>query len=267
MIKADYHTHSNYSIDGQASIDAMIARAIKLSLEEYAITDHIDFGWPKSEIIGPYGISDIVAAMEAAKAEYAGRIKVLAGVEISLRPDVADIAQKMVDDYDFDFVIGSAHDVRGIDFGWPQFHRGRTRREAYYAYFENMLDVVTTCDAYDVIGHFDYVVRYGNYADKTLHYADYHEIIDEILKTIISKGKGIEINTAGIPYGLGRVHPHIDILQRYLQLGGEIITVGSDAHTPGSIAQHFDNAYKLLKQAGAKYITRFDRRRPVFVKL
>jgi len=153
MIKSDYHTHSNYSIDGRASMDAMIKQAIKLGLEEYAITDHIDFGYPDTKIVGPYDISDIVTAMEAAKAEYAGRIKVLVGVEISLRPDVADIAQQMVNAHDFDFVLGSAHDTKGVDFFWPEFRRGRTKHEVHAAYYEHLLDMVRSCDAYDVLGH------------------------------------------------------------------------------------------------------------------
>jgi len=267
MIKADYHTHTNYSIDGKASMDTMINRAIKLGLEEYAITDHIDFGYPNPKIIGPYDISDIVAAMEAAKAEYDGRIKVLVGVEISLRPDVADIAQKMVDTYDFDFVIGSAHDARGIDFFWPDFRHGRTTHEVHATYYENLLEMVRTCNAFDVVGHFDYINRRRDFTDGPRYYADYHDIIDAILKAIIEKGKGLEINTAGITYGMGYVHPHIEILQRYVQLGGEIITVGSDAHAPQYVAQHFGVAYELLQQLGIKYITRFDKRKPLFALL
>jgi histidinol-phosphatase (PHP family) len=267
MIKTDYHTHSNYSFDGKATMDAMIERAIKLGLEEYAITDHIDFGYPHPKTLGPYDISHIVIAMEAAKAEYDGRIKVLAGVEIGLRPDVADIAQQMVDAHDFDFVIGSLHDAHGIDFFWPEFYRGRSKDEAYALYYENLLEMVRLCDAYDVLGHFDYINRLGKIAYNDATGTDNCQIIDDILKIVISKGKGIEINTAGITYGIGYPHPHIDVLRRYIQLGGEIITVGSDAHTPGNIAKHFDRVYEILRQLGVKYITRFDKRKPIFVPL
>ena len=275
MIKTDYHTHSNYSIDGKASMDAMIERAIKLGLEEYAITDHIDFGYPHPKIIGPYDISDIVIAMETARAEYAGRIKVLVGVEMSLRPDLADITQQMVNAHDFDFVIGSVHDAKGIDFFWPEFYRGRSKNKVYALYYENLLDVVRVCDAYDVLGHFDYIerlvkmaYRYTSNPDLSLNLnLDNRDIIDEILKTVISKGKGIEINTSGITYGIGHPHPHINVLRRYIQLGGEIITVGSDAHAPGNITQHFNAAYEILRQLDVKYITRYDKRKPIFVKL
>jgi histidinol-phosphatase (PHP family) len=267
MIKTDYHTHSNYSFDGKASMDAMIEQAIKLGLEEYAITDHIDFGYPHPKIIGPYDISDIVIAMGAVKAEYAGRIRVLAGMEISLRPDLADVAQQMVNAHDFDFVIGSLHDIMGIDLFWPEFYRDRSRDEAYALYYENLLDMVRICDAYDVLGHFDYIKRLGKVVYNDMTDFDNSEIVDDILKTVISKGKGIEINTAGIAYGIGHPHPHIDILRRYFQLGGEIVTVGSDAHAPKNIAQHFSEAYEILRQLGIRYITRFERRKPIFQKI
>jgi len=267
MIKADYHTHTNFSTDGQATMDAMIEQAIKLGLKEYAITDHMDFTYPDRRILGNFEASDMVNAMQAAKTKYEGRIKVLVGMEISLRPDVADIARQMVSEHEFDFIIGSPHDVKGIDVGWTQFHHGRTKHEAHAAYFEHMLDVVHTCDSYDVLGHFDYVERYGPYTDKSLRYDDHREIIDEILKIVISKGKGIEINTAGYFYGLGHAHPQMDILQRYMQLGGEIITIGSDAHRPENIAQYFDDAYKMLQQVGVKYIALFDKRKPRFISI
>ena len=267
MIKFDYHTHSSHSCDCVSSMDDMIKTAIKLGLEEYAITDHVDFSWPDNKIISPYGIAANMKAMQAAAAKYDGRIKVLAGVELSLRPDSARIAQKIADSYDFDIIIGSAHDVKGIDFGWPEFYRGRTKHEFHMAYFENLLDVVCTCDAYDVIGHFDYAERYGNYSDKTLFYPDFCDIIDEILKIVIAKGKGIEINTAGFAYGIGHAHPQTEILRRYLQLGGEIITVGSDAHTPGRIAADFDIVHDILQGLGIKYIAGFNKRQPRLVRI
>ena len=268
MIKTDYHTHSSHSSDSTTKMEDMINTAITLGLEEYAITDHIDFDYPHGEIINsPYGIAANVKAIRAMQEKFAGKIKVLVGAEFSLRTDVADIARHLAQDYAFDFIIGSAHDAKGIDFFWPEFQYTRTKQEVHTEYYENMLEMVQTCDAYDVVGHFDYINRRCDYTDKAQYYANHREIIDAILKVIIQNGKGVEINTAGIAYGMGYAHPQIEVLQRYLQLSGEIITVGSDAHRPESIAQHFDVAYDILQQLGVKYITRFDKRKPRFVKL
>lgn len=268
MIKFDYHTHSSHSPDSSAGMEDMINAAIAMGLEDYAITDHIDFGWPHGEIINsPYGIAKNVTAMEAAKKKFSDKINVLAGVEFSLRSDVDNIAQEIVNTYDFDFVIGSSHDVKGVDFFWPEFYDGRTIHEVYTLYYENLLDVVRNCNAYDVLGHFDYIKRLGKIVYDDTVCADCHEIIDAILKIVISKGKGIEINTAGITYGIGHLHPHINILRQYVNLGGEIITVGSDAHRPENIAQHFDVAHDVLQQLGVKYIARFNRRKPIFTNI
>ena len=267
MIKYDYHTHTSHSFDSNASMKSMIERAIAIGLEEIAITDHIDFTWPECEIISPLGIAANMKAIQAVWAKYAGKIKVLAGIELGLRPDLAEVGRKIVAEHDFDIVIGSAHEIDGIDFYYGHWYQGRPKHAAYMLYFENLLATVQACDCYDVLGHLDYVERYGRYDDKSLHHGDYQEVIDEILKTVIQKGKGIEINTSGYANGLGHPHPQMPGIKRFVQLGGEVITVGSDAHAPGRIAGNFDDVYKILQSLGIKYITRFDKRHPQFVKI
>ena len=108
---------------------------------------------------------------------------------------------------------------------------------------------------FDVYGHLDYVVRYGPNKNQFYSYQKYAEVIDEILRTLIQKGKGIELNTAGFKYGLGHAHPTLDILKRYKELGGEILTIGSDGHTPEQIAWEFDIVPSLLKEAGFDVIS------------
>ncbi|MCL2855071.1 MAG: histidinol-phosphatase HisJ family protein [Defluviitaleaceae bacterium] len=267
MIKFDYHTHTNHSFDSSATVDGMVQRAISLGLEEYAITDHIDFTWPDCRIISPHGIAANVKAMQAAKERYADQIKILVGVEFGLRPDCEEAAAKIAKAYDFDIVIGSMHEINGSDFYYPELHKGRTKHEVFQLYFENALETVIACDSFDILGHLDYVERYARFPDKTLHHADYREIVDEILKVIIRKDKGIEINTSGFAYGLGRTHPQVGIVKRYRELGGEIITVGSDTHKPENIAHSFDKAYEVLKEAGFNHITRFCKRKPILTPL
>ena len=98
-------------------------------------------------------------------------------------------------------------------------------------------------------------------------YHKYSDVIDEILKTLIQKGKGIEINTGGFKYGLGHPNPTEEILFRYHELGGEIITVGSDAHTPEHVGYAFDRVPEILTRAGFRYVTVFQNRQPVFIPL
>ena len=169
--------------------------------------------------------------------------------------------------YPFDLVIGSSHVVNGIDPYYPVFYKGKTEHEAYTEYFESILDNLHSGADFDVYGHIDYVVRYGPDKNKYYSYEKYADIIDAILKEIISQGKGIELNTAGFKYGLGHPNPTEDVLKRYHELGGEIITVGADAHKPEHVAYDFDKVSNILKDAGFMYYTVFENRVPAFIKL
>ena len=120
---------------------------------------------------------------------------------------------------------------------------------------------------FDVLGHIDYVVRYGKYREKEYSYEKYAYWLDEILKKIISYGKGIELNTSGLKYGLPFAHPTLEVLKRYKKLGGEILTVGSDAHRPEHLAYDFHKVNDILGEAGFEYYTEFKERKPVFCKL
>ena len=120
---------------------------------------------------------------------------------------------------------------------------------------------------FDVYGHLDYIVRYGPNKNKYYTYETYADVLDEILRTLIQRGKGIELNTAGFKYGLGHAHPILPVLKRYKELGGEIITLGSDGHAPEQIAWDFDKVPELLKEAGFTHFTTFQERKPIFRKL
>ena len=117
-----------------------------------------------------------------------------------------------------------------------------------------------------MLGHLDYVTRYGRNQAEEYSYAGFADIIDQILRYLIERGKGIELNTAGLKYGLPYAHPHIDILRRYRELGGEILTIGSDAHKPEHVAYDFYKVREILEMSGFRYYTEFVGRKPVFLK-
>ena len=148
---------------------------------------------------------------------------------------------------------------------WPENHKAS---DSYRAYFEEMLSYVRNYKDYDVYGHLDYIARYAPAdADRPFSYFDYSDLIDEILKAIISNHKGIECNTSGLRKPLNATNPSVDILKRYKELGGEIITVGSDAHFAEHVAADFDKAADILKACGFRYYNTFVHRQPVFDKL
>ena len=150
---------------------------------------------------------------------------------------------------------------------YPEYFYDKTETEGYRLYFESILDNVTCIKDYDVYGHLDYVVRYGPSKSGNYIFKDYSDVFEAILKQIISDGKGIEINTGGLYKGLTFPHPKIEILKLYKELGGELITIGSDAHTPNYIGYGFDTAENLLKECGFKYYCTFKARKPIFHNL
>ncbi len=186
---------------------------------------------------------------------------------MGLQPHLVELNNAVTAKYPFDFVIGSSHVVHGVDPYYPVYYEGRTEDEGYREYFESILENVNTNADFDVYGHLDYVVRYGPNKNTNYSYKKYADIIDEILRILIVKGKGIEINTGGFKAGLGHPNPCEDILLRYKELGGEIITIGADAHVPEYVGYEFDKAMTILKNAGFRYYNVFTKRKSNFIEV
>lgn len=265
MFIADYHTHCNFSDDSDTPMEDMVKKAISVGLKQIAFTDHVDYDYPNYDYSVAVDYEKYLKVFPKLKDNYKDKIKLILGVEIGLQPHLKSEIENTCDNVDFDFIISSTHVVDRMDLYNGDFFEGKSKEEAYRRYFEDVFDNIKIHDRFDVYGHLDYVNRYGEYSDKTLDYNLYSDIIDEILKLLIKKGKGIELNTSGYRYKLNHTHPTKAVLKRYRQLGGEIITVGSDAHDTENIALHFKDAYELLKEVGFKYITLFEKRKPEFV--
>lgn len=270
-ICADCHLHSSHSGDSHASMDSMIERGIKLGLKQMCFTEHMDMDYPDSEhesgSIFLLNTDSYLYDLIRLKERYDGRIQLLFGVELGLQPHLSDNNARYVHSYDFDFVIGSSHLVNGQDPYYPAFYEGRTEAEAYRAYFASILDNLKKYTNFDVYGHLDYVVRYGPNKNEKYAYADYRDMIDVILETLIENEKGIELNTGGFRAGLHAPNPCADILRRYRELGGEIVTIGSDAHAPEDIGTHFTEAAEILSSCGFRYYCVYQKRVAEFLKL
>lgn len=270
-ITADCHLHSSYSGDSVTPMEEMILCGIRQGLDTMCFTEHMDYDYPDCPDL-PHDAFvlhtdaycyDLIKYKE----KYADRIRLLFGVELGLQPDIARKNAGYVKSYDFDFIIGSAHVCHGKDPYYPAFFEGRSDEQAYREYFECILENIKVFSNFDVFGHLDYVVRYGTHKEKDYSYEKNKDILDEILKRLLDMGKGIELNTGGLIKGMKEPHPCLDILKRYRQLGGELITIGSDSHDANHIAGCFDRAYDALRECGFKYYTVFEKRVPEFVKL
>jgi len=270
-ITADFHLHSSFSGDSDTPMEDMILQGIRLGLTEMCFTEHNDFDYPvtESEPEGFFELNPDACLYDFLKLreKYADRILLRFGVELGLQPHLARRNAAFIKAHDYDFVIGSSHLCNGMDPYYPSFYEGRSQEEAYRAYFESILENLRTYSNFDIYGHLDYVIRYGPKRDEGYSYEMYREIFDKILTKLIAMEKGIEVNTAGLAKGLREPHPCAGILTRYRELGGEIVTVGSDAHAPGQIAYSFDRAAAILKECGFRYYATYEKRTPSFHKL
>lgn len=263
----DVHMHSQFSGDSNAPQEDMILTAIDAGLGGICFTDHLDIDYQEEPSLFLLDLPNYTASVLALQKKYASKFPVHLGIELGLQPHLAEIHNDILSQYPFDFVIGSSHVVHGFDPYFPGFYEGREEKDCYREYFESILENIQAFDGFDVYGHIDYVVRYGPTTNTNYIWTDYQDIIDPILKLLIEKGKGIEINTGGFKYGLGHPNPTEEIICRYRELGGEIITIGADAHTPQHIGYDFNKVPEILKNAGFEYFTVFKKRKPEFIHL
>lgn len=290
MIISDFHTHSSNSGDSDTKMQFQIESAINKGIKHLCITEHMDIDYPAPPKGHESEFCDFFLNYDPYKKEFDEMYKkycesssglsdnstssmalsyfnLYHGVELGLQPQVADKNREFVKGKNFDFIIGSCHLVDGEDPYYPEYYIDKIEDDVFRNYFKYIYENISAFDDFDVLGHLDYIVRYGVAKDKNYSYIKYADEIDTILKWLIEKGKGIEINTGGIRNGLKYPNPCPDILRRYIELHGEIITVGSDAHEPDIIANNFDVAEAILKDVGFKYYTIFKGRKPEFIKL
>ncbi len=270
-ITADCHLHTSFSGDSKTPMETMILKGIDLGLTHMCFTEHQDFEFPITEET-PEGFFDLntdayLYDLIRYREKYKDKIKILFGVELGLQPHLTRKISAFAKSYDFDFIIGSTHVCNGIDPYCPAFYEGKTEEQAYGEYFQSIIDNTKKFSNFDVYGHLDYVVRYGPNRDRDHSYAKYQDYFDTMLKLLIENGKGIEVNTGGVKKGLRELHPITDVIKRYRELGGEIITIGSDSHEDIHIADAFPRAAEILKYCGFKYYTVFEKRTPEFFRI
>ncbi len=262
----DCHIHSTISHDGRSSVGDYIAYARAHGIDELIFTEHWDDYVGIETKLSTLDVEKYHQTFlaEQEKTDFPIRF----GIEIGLQPHIAERVRSFANAYPFDFVIGSSHITRRLDMAYdPRFFEGLSRHEAYMQYFDEMLENVQLYDEFDVYGHLDYVARYGGYAEKSIAYAEFSEILDEIFRVLIRKDKGIELNTSGLRYGIGATHPSAEIVKRYRELGGKIVTVGSDAHKAEDLASHFRDAVEILESVGFREIAYYRKRKPEFMTL
>lgn len=274
---ADYHLHTYYSDDSDYPMEQLVCDAITSGLSEICFTDHVDYGvkadWTdQSDLYQPEKKKNLPimnvkypayhAEISRLQKQYAGKIVIREGMEFGIQEHTISQYQKLFSSYPFDFIILSCHQVENKEFWSQDFQKGRTQEEYNQKYYEEILHVIRKYKDYSVLGHLDMITRYdlmGIYPfEKT------RDIITEILKQVIKDGKGIEVNTSCHRYGLTDLTPSKNILRLYKELGGEIITIGSDTHKPEHLAAYIPETLKELKGLGFSSICTFQNMKPIF---
>ncbi len=257
----DFHVHSDYSMDCKYLMEEMVVEAINNNMKSICFTDHIDYDVTEKRIDIDFRTNDYFKKVNQVKYKYLKNIEILAGVEIGMQPHLGERYNEIIDNNPFDFVIMSIHSIDGKDIHLDGFTNNKSPIDALTKYYEYLYQCVNSFDNFDVLGHIDYIDRYFSESTILPDFDEYSSLVRDILKLVIEKGKGIEVNTAGIKYGLKYYHPKPQILKLYKDLGGEIITIGSDAHSPKFIGYEYKGAEKLLRELGFKYIYLFKERK------
>lgn len=285
---ADYHLHCEFSDDSNEPMENQIERGIELGLEEMCFTDHVDYGikrdWDDSEgIITRHAIEhgeevDLVLAnvnypkyfekLHLMKEKYKDQITIKQGLEFGIQSITVDQYQNLYNKYkdELDFVLFSMHQVNNLEFWTQDFQKGKTQKEYNDEYYEEIYKTMKLFKDYSCLAHLDLLARYDS--NGVYPFENEKDIIAEILKLAIRDGKGIEINTSSWHYGLKDTQPCRAILKLYKDLGGKIITVGSDAHKTEFLADHIKDAYEILKnEIGIDEVCTFDHMVPTFHKI
>lgn len=259
----DNHVHTHFSSDGKDNMEDVIKIGISKGVKYLTFTDHLEYNTDKFSI----DCSKYVSTINKYKEKYKKDIEIRTGLEVGYQKHIKDEVENIISSYPFDFILCSTHTVDKSHVCQPKFFKGYSKEEAYWRYFESIMETTSKFKNYDSYGHLDYVIRYGNYKQEKVIYNDYKDVLDVALKNIINFGKGIELNTSGYRYGLNAIHPNEDILKRYKELGGEIITVGSDSHRAIDLCRDFEKAYDMLKYLGFKYVCVFKDRTPSLLSI
>lgn len=274
---ADYHVHTEFSDDSVYPMEQVVKDAIDLHLDEICITDHVDYGvkadWDSGkEILYRHGepLANVdypryEAEIQRVRELFGEKTAVKMGMEFGVQVHTIPQFEALFRRYPFDFIILSIHQVEDRELWTQDFQKGRTQQEYNERYYAEMLQVVRAFKNYSVLGHMDLIKRY----DKAGIYPfeRTRPFIAEILKTVIADGKGIELNTSSHRYGLTDSMPSVELLRLYRDLGGSIVTVGSDSHAPAHLGAYLEEAKELLKELGFPGFCTYKRMRPVFWRL
>ena len=271
----DTHTHSQFSIDGKrTTVQASALSAYEKGLAGICFTEHYDFFVPLdeccTETIQPqdFDILGQQAEIDRVQGLYTDGFKVLKGIEVGMSEESREKAAEVMSANSFDQIIASVHYLEKSDPYYGGYFKGKDCRQAYGNYLETIYREAIALKDFDIIGHYDYVARYAPYPQDSITYKEFGDIFDTLFRYLIENGKGLEINTKSCTGSKGRKTViDQDILIRYREMGGEIISLGSDSHIATCVADGFAQAAAMLRSLGFRWTSHYEKRQLVQLPL
>ncbi len=258
MTIEDYHIHSKYSFDGNMSFEEIVQESIKKNLSEIAVTDHIELAAP--DIMTEFNVNAARMEFDKVREKYEGQITIKRGMELGNAQLDMQQADIVAQEFDGDFILGSVHNLEINHDVWYSDYRKINKKQFYHAYLDAVYEVAQKAD-YDVLAHITYPSK-GIYTQTgwRLDLKEYQKQFEKIFEAVISRGKGIEVNTSGLRVSLQEALPNEEILKLYRDCGGTIITVGSDAHKAEDIGEGIKEAMQCLEKLKFEGITTYTHR-------
>ena len=273
MFLADYHIHSNCSSDAKNTMTEMALASYEAGISQICFTDHCDLdhystGRPDETCFAYW--PDALRQHKEARDKAGDKIDIRLGVELGAPNHDIKRAEKIAASPEFDFIMGSLHNIRGYqDFYCLKYESEAHCHKLLETYLDELIEIAKL-DCFDVMSHIGYTNRYMLNAGFQAHLdlERYGDRLRFLLNTLIDRGRGIEINCSGWRHPrIGGPIPDIGIIRLYHELGGEIITVGSDAHMVSQAGTYIAEGYALLKSIGFKYFATYSKRTPKFEKV
>jgi len=260
----DCHMHSRFSLDSNATIESMCRAACRRDLRLICLTEHVDFD-PRDPGLGYFDYEGYKAAIAAAQERWRGQLDILGGIEVDYQRRYQEDIVRFLDGKEFDFVLGSVHACRD---GWfvPEFLRAHSEADAYGLYFSEMKHLIH-CGQFDCISHFDVVKRFGVQTYGPFDFSRWAPVVEELLTEAVKSGLAMEINASGLRQAPGETYPGVPTMELYRSLGGEMVTVGSDAHRPEDVGEGVSVALAAASEAGFDQVTIFRNRGPEFISV
>lgn len=263
----DFHLHTTFSFDAKSNPEGVIKTAIEKNFKTICFTDHLDYDANIYYKDYDFDIDEYFKIMAELRDKYRNEIEVLIGAEFGVQPSLYEKYDKIAKAYPFDFIILSIHTVEHHDLAKDGFPEKYEPLEVLKRYYSQMASCVKEFDDFDTLGHIDYIDRYFKDKSRMPQFKDYRDYVADVFESVIKKDKCIELNSAGKRRGLDYFHPKKEALELYYEMGGRLLTFGSDAHIETDFGKDFDEVIGIAKSIGFKELCIYRKREREYVKI